>query len=65
MGLEYVKERDIRDRMAFADVSYSADVALSAVMEPDAPVAWHDGILPPCSSFADFWHAFMRGSFRQ
>jgi len=64
MGLEYIRERGIRDQMAFADVAFSADVALVSLMEPDAPVAWHDRVSPLCSSIADFWHGFMRGDLR-
>jgi hypothetical protein len=61
MGLEYIRERGIRDRMAFADVECAADVALCAVTTPDAPVTWHDGILPTNASFGAFWNVVMRG----
>lgn len=60
-ALAFSDERGIRDRLAIADVDWSADIALCRVSDAEAPVAWWDGILPAQPSFAEFWDVIMRG----
>jgi hypothetical protein len=60
-GLAYAKERGLSRHFAFGDVDFSADVVLCALLDPDAPVRWRDGILPPAPTFGAFFDTLMAG----
>ena len=60
-GLEYVREHHLRQDFPFADVDWSADVALCSLFHPEAPVKWHDGLLPAHPSFAAFFDTLKEG----
>ena len=60
-GLTYAKERGLNRDFAFGDVDLSADVVLCSLLEPDAPVRWADGILPPAPSLGTFFDTLMAG----
>lgn len=60
-GLEYARKHGLTAVLPFADAEFSSDVALCSVLEPMAPVRWHDGMLPKHSSLASFFDAVQRG----
>lgn len=60
-GLAYARERGLERDFAFGDVDLAADVALCSLLEPSAPVRWHDGILLAQPSFAAFFGTLRGG----
>ena len=60
-GLAYARERGLDRDFAFGDVCFSADVVLCSLLEPDAPVRWADGILPPSPSIGSFFDTLTTG----
>jgi hypothetical protein len=60
-ALDFSAERGLFPRLAFADWSFSSDVAACDTSLNRAPVHWIGGCKPGASTFAEFWAMLMRG----
>ena len=62
--LRYSSSEGLRGQLAFADWSFTSDVALCDITNPDEPVSWRDGCKPSATSLVHFWRGFMAGELR-